>query len=82
MNPTIHSVLLWKDNERVVIDIILDAIAFLPFFIKDDGIFTVGQAISYLVAWPKNLITTAGVQVINNTYFLIRYIYVHTRFVI
>lgn len=72
-NPTIHGVALGKDNERVVIDIVLDDQAFLPFPIRADDIFTVGQALGYMVAWPKNLITIAGVQVINNNYFLMKY---------
>ncbi|XP_061998689.1 uncharacterized protein LOC133715981 isoform X1 [Rosa rugosa] len=62
-NPTIHGVPLGKGNERVVVDIVIDAEAFLPFPIKDDDIFTVGQAVGYVMAWPKHLVILTGVEI-------------------
>ncbi|XP_061993678.1 uncharacterized protein LOC133711589 [Rosa rugosa] len=62
-NPTIHGVPLGKGNERVVVDIVIDAEAFLPFPIKDDDIFTVGQAVGYVMAWHKHLVILTGVEI-------------------
>lgn len=67
-NPTIHGVPLGKGNMRVVIDIVINAEALLPFPIKDDDISTVGQAVGYVMAWPKQLVILLGHEMIKHFY--------------
>ena len=62
---TLHTCPLASHLVKVTIDIAIEDVAPLPVPLDDEGVFTVSEAVGYMVAWPKSLVIVSDASVRN-----------------